>query len=124
MKAAHTASEEIKSYLTGEVRDTRQDYSKNNNQQGGRYIQRKDQYKGKNHQQRGRGGQGNRRGNNGDTGRGYSQPKAILKDGYCWSCGWKTNHKSPQCFRRINGHVSSATCSDKNNGRDNNKGCN
>ena len=85
------------SNLTGQVGDTRQNYSSNNNQLGGWYNQRKDQYKGRNHQKIGRGGWGcreKRRGYNGNSGRGYIQPKEIIKDEYCCSCGWRQTIKA------------------------------
>ena len=81
IKSAHTAANEKSSNLTGQVGDTRQYYPSNNNRQGGWYNKRRDQYKGQNHQQGGRGGRGNRRGNNGNTGKGYIQPKSIIKYG-------------------------------------------
>ena len=68
------------------------------------------------------GGLGNRGVDNVNGGRGYIKHKAIVKDGYCWSCGWRTNHKSPDCFWRIEGHVASATRADRKNCSNMNKG--
>ena len=71
MEEAQTAANKQKSNLTGQVGDTRQYYSSNNIRQEGWYHQRRYQYKGYNHQQRGRGGRRNIRGNDGNYGRGY-----------------------------------------------------
>ena len=109
--------------FTGEVGETRQVYSRNNNLQGGGIIEEKINTKSKIANKEAEEAEKNRR-NGGDSERGYIQTKAILEDGYCWSCGWRTNHKSPQCFRRLKERIVSAPCADTKNGSDKNKGWN